>query len=427
MTVSIAILSTLLVACMLPNEASSFSAAPRFAVTPTKLQSHHRRRRSRTVVLRSADADDVDPSSSSDGDAVDESSPDDEIHQHAKTTTRRSLLRRSLAATTAAATALVTATTAPNSHHGALVANAALGTLPEYADANAALAGLTIDVADRNQYDETIAFFTTAFDGMKVLRRRGASGGIILRETWLGFGPETLSIPPNFELPVSSPALYGGHASLHIRYDPQATSIPYRRSSGEFNDAPAPGDNIAYLQIGVPGYRISQMTSNGGNVLDAYGWVNVVSPAGLPVRGIVGIRADPMMFLAVNCNDVGASEEFYAKLGFVRQEYPYARLNQGQGQFEPPQPSKSVYIAPSANSMGILLLQNAKKKKAVVPNPVVRSLNVVYTPQEGGEAEEASAADLEPQLKDPSSVPISFVSQDYLEKEIKKTSVLESS
>ena len=136
---------------------------------------------------------------------------------------------------------------------------------------------------------------------------------------WLGFGPETLSIPPNFELPVSSPALYGGHASLHIRYDPQATVIPYRRSSGEFNDAPAPGDNIAYLQIGVPGYRISQMTSNGGNVLDAYGWVNVVSPAGLPVRGIVGIRADPMMFLAVNCNDVGASEEFYAKLGFVRQ------------------------------------------------------------------------------------------------------------
>ena len=111
----------------------------------------------------------------------------------------------------------------------------------------------------------------------------------------------------------------------------------------------------------------------------------------------------------------------------VSQEYPYARLNQGQGQFEPPQPSKSVYIAPSANSMGILLLQNAKKKKAVVPNPVVRSLNVVYTPQEGGEAEEASAADLEPQLKDPSSVPISFVSQDYLEKEIKKTSVLESS
>jgi hypothetical protein len=61
------------------------------------------------------------------------------------------------------------------------------------------------------------------------------------------------------------------------------------------------------------------MVKYGGNVIDAYGWVNVVSPAGLPVRGIVGIRPDPMMFLAVNCVDVAKSEEFYAKLGFVRQ------------------------------------------------------------------------------------------------------------
>lgn len=61
------------------------------------------------------------------------------------------------------------------------------------------------------------------------------------------------------------------------------------------------------------------MVKYGGNVIDAYGWVNVVSPAGLPVRGIVGIRPDPIMFLAVNCVDVAKSEEFYNKLGFVRQ------------------------------------------------------------------------------------------------------------
>lgn len=54
-------------------------------------------------------------------------------------------------------------------------------------------------------------------------------------------------------------------------------------------------------------------------MIDAYGWVNVVSPAGLPVRSIVGIRPDPIMFLALNCVDVTKSEEFYAKLGFVRQ------------------------------------------------------------------------------------------------------------
>lgn len=69
------------------------------------------------------------------------------------------------------------------------------------------------------------------------------------------------------------------------------------------------------------------MVKYGGNVIDAYGWVNVVSPAGLPVRAIVGIRPDPIMFLAVNCVDVGKSEEFYNKLGFVRQASAKSRLS----------------------------------------------------------------------------------------------------
>ena len=155
---------------------------------------------------------------------------------------------------------------------------------------------------------------------MKILRESGSKkGSLATQNTWLGFGPETLSVPSNFELPVSSLSQYGGHASLHIRYDPSTMAPYYKRSSGEFNNEPANGDNIAYLQVGVPLYRISQMTRYGGNVIDAYGWVNVVSPAGLPVRGIVGICADPMMFLAVNCEDISKSEEFYAKLGFVRQ------------------------------------------------------------------------------------------------------------
>lgn len=187
------------------------------------------------------------------------------------------------------------------------------------------------------------------------------------------------------------------------------------------------------------------MVKYGGNVIDAYGWVNVVSPAGLPVRSIVGIRPDPMMFLAVNCVDVAKSEEFYNKLGFVPQvsdcmnvvcnvlciataadytitlqEYPYARLNQGQGQFEPPQPKNSVYLAPSPNSMGILLLQNKNRKKAIVPNRVLRSLNVVYAPSEG---QSGGEVDLNPQVMDPSSVPISFIPQDYLEKEIIATTI----
>ena len=74
--------------------------------------------------------------------------------------------------------------------------------------------------------------------------------------------------------------------------------------------------------------------------------------------------------------------------------------------------------------MGILLLQNKQRKKTVVPNPVVRSLNILYAaPPEGSDESSGSGAnDLKPQLKDPSSLPIAFIPQDTLANEIKMTS-----
>ena len=75
--------------------------------------------------------------------------------------------------------------------------------------------------------------------------------------------------------------------------------------------------------------------------------------------------------------------------------------------------------------MGILLLQNKNRKKAVVPNPVLRSLNVVYAPPEGdnGTSNDNASVNLEPQAVDPSSIPVSFIPSDYLEKEIKATAL----
>lgn len=245
---------------------------------------------------------------------------------------------------------------------------------------------------------------------------------------WLGFGPEQLSVPKDFELPVSSFSRYGGHASINVRYDSQAVAPLYKIGDE------APGNSIAYLAcesdvpcvwtkfyfnpphclshvcchimflVGVPGYRISKMVSNGGNILDAYGLVNVVSPAGLPIRGVVGIAPDPMMYVAINCQDVKASKEFYEKLGFSEQEVPYSRPSKGTTMFEPAPPKNSVYMSPSPNCMGVLLLQG-KKKKSITPNPVVESLNIVYTPS----SEETSGEDMF--VKDPSGVPIKFQSE----------------
>lgn len=163
------------------------------------------------------------------------------------------------------------------------------------------------------------------------------------------------------------------------------------------------------LLVGVPGYRISKMVSNGGNILDAYGLVNVVSPAGLPIRGVVGIAPDPIMYVAINCQDVKASKEFYEQLGFSEQEVPYSRPSKGTTMFEPAPPKNSVYMSPSPNCMGVLLLQG-KKKKTITQNPVVESLNIVYTPS----AEAASGEDMF--VKDPSGVPIKFQSESVFTK-----------
>lgn len=285
---------------------------------------------------------------------------------------------------------------------------AAVGTLPELADANAILQGITIKVADPEQQKAMLAFLENGFD-CQVLRKRITGS---LEETWLGFGPEQLSVPSDFTLPVSSLGKYGGHASIHLVYDAKATA-PLYNAGADAERISGTDSNIAYLQLGVPSYRISQMVQTGGTILDAYAFVSVVSPAGLPIRGIVGISPDPMMFVAIRCTDVKKSQTFYEEAGFVVQEYPYCRLNKGLGQFEPEQPARSVYLAPSPNSMGVLLLQNDKRRKIMV-NPVVHSLNVVYNPSPTTIDGEGMSA---MKLVDPSGVAVFFQSVTAFEKE----------
>ena len=68
---------------------------------------------------------------------------------------------------------------------------------------------------------------------------------------WLGFGPEQLSVPDDFELPVSSFSKYGGHASINVRYDTLSTVPLYRQGED------TPGNNIAYLQCELSVIRVA--------------------------------------------------------------------------------------------------------------------------------------------------------------------------
>lgn len=120
-----------------------------------------------------------------------------------------------------------------------------------------------------------------------------------------------------------------------------------------------------------------------------------------------------MMFVAINCENVQQSQVYYEQLGFTEQPYPYARPSNGTGPFEPAQPKKSVYLAPSPNSMGVLLLQSKKKK--VIANPVIDSLHIVYTPSEEAKTDDSL------KVVDPSKVPIAFQSASSFEAEEKVT------
>lgn len=165
--------------------------------------------------------------------------------------------------------------------------------------------------------------------------------------------------------------------------------------------------------MGVPGYRISQMIEYKGKIIDAYGLVNVVSPSGLPIRGIVGISPDPIMFVAINCRDVQESKVFYENLGFVEQDVPYSRPSKGTTMFEPAPPKGSCYMSPSGNTttgMGILLLSGGKKNKSVIANPAVGSLNIVYNPSSSPSSSEITEEGKNLTLKDPSGVSVKFIS-----------------
>lgn len=487
--------------------------------------------RSRRLTISNEDNDEdvvnVDDASS----AFNRAARIESTHHQTKPNRRRTLLRRSSSLLAAASTIIIaisspsTAATATTTFKSTSVNAAGLGTLPEFANTNAILQSITIDCDNMHQYMDTLNFFIYSFD-MKILRQRnttttsatstttttkkkqnmgeedlGNNNTNYMKEAWLGYGPEELSIPANFIFPISSFANYGGHSSLHIRYIPSSlyssdsdsatssssSSLLYPRTpNSEYNNEPAPGNNIAYIQLGVPTYRISQMVKYGGNVIDAYGYVNVICPAGVPIRAIVGTKTiDPIMFIAINCINVTKSTEFYTTssnndqlllpLGggggglptFTMSDeyYPYARPNQGQGQFEPPQPKGSVYILPtccSSNSpisssssscannyyggMGILLLPKEEKKTKsifgiaygntlsftdnnvdLIPNPVVKSLNIVYNApttrsnEEEKEDNSNSSSSSISSITDPSFIPISFISQNVFTHEIKTT------
>jgi len=154
MTTTITIITALIFSC-LPYNIYSFSVVPSATLKPRLFAQQ-------STLYSSNTQQDIDDSSHQ--------------HEHQLTTTEQITTRRSLLQQSLLATSILTSTTAQLTSSPS-VANAAIGTLPEFSNTNAILQSITIDVTDKTQYDDTIDFFSKSFDGCKVVRQRNNSGG----------------------------------------------------------------------------------------------------------------------------------------------------------------------------------------------------------------------------------------------------------
>ena len=270
----------------------------------------------------------------------------------------------------------------------------AVGTLPE----TAPLEKVAVQGIVRVSTTASVLDFLTKGLGMTVLRREKYKvNDKTAITTTVAFGPEQLSIPTDFVPGISSFAGYGGHFKL------QLVEIEDEKGDGMMRFY-EPGNGLAYIQLGVPSYRISKILEYGGEITSSYGFTEVTAPGGLPLRIILGSSVrDPFMFQALYATDLKASEKFYTeKLGMKRCKYPRARPVE-QSSFEPAQPKGSVYLSFSDDSFGVLLLPRAKEDAKKGP---VRAGDVY-----GGVVVAMESSDLKdaPALVDPDGFGVSFI------------------
>ena len=138
----------------------------------------------------------------------------------------------------------------------------------------------------------------------------------------------------------------GGKAALVFK---QSTKPP----SAEGERTTDIGNVLSYIQITVPfGLRVSQIYESGGDLLYGFGFFDMRSPAGIPVRGQVATRRDPLEVVALNVKNVREAEKaLVAKFGYV------AAKPLDTNKYAPKSPPGSRLLAFSSptKTLGILL------------------------------------------------------------------------
>lgn len=140
------------------------------------------------------------------------------------------------------------------------------------------LGGLSFAVQD---VQAEVDFWTKAL-GMRVTRDVGSGAE---RVATLAYGQSSLNADD------------GGKGVIEIR-----------QAVGDVSDV---GNVLSYVAVTVPfGLRVSQIYESGGELLYGFGFFDMRSPGGIPVRGQVATRRDPLEVIALNVANVRDAEKF---------------------------------------------------------------------------------------------------------------------
>lgn len=214
--------------------------------------------------------------------------------------------------------------------------------IPEFKDYESRMKSVVLNTYNPSVHESTVNFFTRAFTGFKVVKdeKSATDNG---RVTVVAYGDVEDSVGKAFVPGVSNYNLYGGHCSITLSCPSKATSM------NPIPDPPPP-TNLAYIQLSVPGYRISQVYATGGTMISAYGYMNALAPNGVQVRAIVGDNpGNEISYVAVraqkgaDCKKV--AEEWTRDVKGLKEwsKPPQCRPG-GQEEFEPRTFPGAVYL-----------------------------------------------------------------------------------
>lgn len=163
----------------------------------------------------------------------------------------------------------------------------------------------------------------------------------------------------------------GGKAAVEIRQAPEGA-------------AGSVGNVLSYVAVTVPfGLRVSQIYESGGELLYGFGFFDMRSPGGIPVRGQVATRRDPLETIALNVRNVRDAEKALVKeFGFEASK----PLDANTYAPKSPPGSRVLYLTSATKTLTVIL-QPWREREALKLGDVLRGVVVAR----GGDASAPSA------------------------------------